>query len=234
MPRLVDGVDGIRKGDLLLGGAMVLSETPVGKLGKLGKLARAGEGAGEAAADTARVASRGGDEAGQLAKQAADSSSATAAAGGKTTAKLGRAEIVTLLQRAAEKSVALAQRDVEMGRISSVKTVVGTRAHTYFEQEVKALGKQLESSGSRLRLKEEVFRKRGVGGMYGSVGGRRELGTKGLDAELRYVKANGKVVPIMGFDLKTGRGWTPGEMRIIRQHFGQMPIYQISVPTRKK
>jgi hypothetical protein len=99
----------------------------------------------------------------------------------------------------------------------------GTRAHQYFEDEIRTINSRLEARGSSHRINAEEFR---YDVLPGQVRGdlapyARAPGSRGVDAVLYR---NGQ--PIRGFDLKTGGGWSPGELQALQKRFG-IPIEQL-------
>jgi len=95
---------------------------------------------------------------------------------------------------------------------------LGTEAHTRLEPVVVGVDDAMSQAGSRFSLRAEEFRD-----PLGNVVGRRAPGSLGVDAV-----AYENLQPIRGFDLKTGRPWTPAELKELERRFG-VPIVQIKI-----
>jgi hypothetical protein len=98
----------------------------------------------------------------------------------------------------------------------------GTRAHLYMEWMIEAIDKKLMAyktpTGDRFGALSEIYLNH-----KGHVDTRRGKGTLGLDVLLFM---NG--MPFLGLDLKTGRSWTPKELRKVENWFG-VPVLQFGL-----
>jgi hypothetical protein len=72
------------------------------------------------------------------------------------------------------------------------------------------LNEIIKRAGNGYEIRVEEFRDAS-----GNVTGRREGGSLGVDVVVYY---RGK--PVAGFDLKTGRGWSPGQLEAVQKRFG--------------
>ncbi len=95
----------------------------------------------------------------------------------------------------------------------------GTKAHNEFER-LNVLTNQ-RIVGTDYSIVVEQFRGPSVGGGPGLVTTRRAAGSMGIDALVQY-----RNIPQIGFDLKTGRGWSPSTVAQIQLRFG-VPIKEI-------
>ncbi len=105
----------------------------------------------------------------------------------------------------------------ESASIPRTKGRLGTRAHAHFEALNKVLNEIVKKAGKGFEVRVEEFRDAA-----GNVTGRRAAGSVGLDAVVYH---NG--VPVAGFDLKTGRGWSPAELKVIQARFKAIPITEV-------
>jgi RHS repeat-associated protein len=83
----------------------------------------------------------------------------------------------------------------------------GTYAHTIFEMLIKDLNLALKQAGSDFGAHAEVFYNR-----LGNQTGRRARFSLGIDTQLTLGSQR-----VLGFDLKTGRGWTLSELRSVEK-----------------
>jgi hypothetical protein len=136
---------------------------------------------------------------------------------------LGEARIARELNGAADRAVQQLAADRAAGVTFKSAGAEGTRAHQYFRDDVIALNQRLEARGSSYRVADEEFRFAVAPGQPrgGLAPYERAPGSRGVDAVLYR-----NHVPIRGFDLKTGGGWSPTELQALQQRFG-IPIQQI-------
>jgi RHS repeat-associated protein len=102
--------------------------------------------------------------------------------------------------------------DTAAGSAGTARTFgrYGTRAHSEFESLNIQLNEIIKRAGNGYEIRVEEFRDAS-----GNVTGRREGGSLGVDVVVYY---RGK--PVAGFDLKTGRGWSPGQLEAVQKRFG--------------
>jgi hypothetical protein len=101
----------------------------------------------------------------------------------------------------------------------------GTTAHLDLEDKIEEdfqrFKKRAEKKGfvlNGIEVKSEVFRNPDK-----SPGRRRGKGTVGLDVVILH-----KGTPVLAFDLKTGKGWSPAQITERKRRFGSS-IIQITV-----
>jgi LysM domain len=122
-------------------------------------------------------------------------------------------QIEAAATRATERMIA----DKSAGVVFKNAGAQGTRAHTYFEQELIQLNNKLQANGSRYGIEAEKFLDRASG----LDAARRAKNSWGLDAR---VMRDG--IPYKGFDLKTGQGWDAAGLQA-RQQLFNVPIKQL-------
>jgi RHS repeat-associated protein len=119
-------------------------------------------------------------------------------------------------------SGAMADLRTQAAAVPRTQGRFGTRAHGDFETTNTSLDTATRAEGSPITFDLEQFRLAPVTPtLPGAVTSRRARGSLGLDA---LVSLNG--VPVRGFDLKTGRGWSATELGKIEERFG-VPVTQI-------
>lgn len=98
----------------------------------------------------------------------------------------------------------------------------GTKAHGEFERLNDMTNQKIV--GTDYSIITEQFRGPSIGGGPGLITSRRATGSMGIDALLEY-----RGTPEIGFDLKTGRGWSASTLMDLQLRFG-IPIRQIYTP----
>ncbi|MDD1748827.1 MAG: hypothetical protein LUO89_03030 [Methanothrix sp.] len=116
-----------------------------------------------------------------------------------------------------EDALRLAAGQADLSAVGTPRTSgrFGTAAHNDFEATGRSLNASLTAAGSPYRVAMEEFRTTA-----GGVTGRRAKGSLGLDAVVYDLRVG---QPVAGFDLKTGRPWSPTKLQEIQRRFGVAP-----------